>query len=89
MGAGAKSYTSKGFLIYEEMHKNLVIDEEAVSHIWVWLCTWSRLNFLIYEENYIFFFISVGSPMLLLLLTNGGPINRQRGRFTAAGVTAM
>jgi hypothetical protein len=34
MGAVAKSYMMKGFLIYEEMRKNLVIyeDEEAVSH---------------------------------------------------------
>jgi hypothetical protein len=31
MGAVAKSYMSKGFLIYEEMRKYLVIDE-AVSH---------------------------------------------------------
>ncbi len=33
MGSGAKSYMRKGFLIYEEMHKYLVIYEEAVSHI--------------------------------------------------------
>jgi len=35
MGAVAKSYLRKGFLIYEEMRKNLVIyeDEEAFSHI--------------------------------------------------------
>ncbi len=31
--------------------------EEAVSHIW--LCNCSTLNFLIYEENFILFFISV------------------------------
>ncbi len=31
--------------------------EEAVSH--TWLCNCSILNFLIYEENLIFFFISV------------------------------
>jgi hypothetical protein len=49
----------KGFLIYEEMRKYFVIYEEAISHIW--LCTQSRLNFLIYEENLIFFFISVYS----------------------------
>ncbi len=29
MGAVAKSYMRKGFLIYEEMHKYLVIYEEA------------------------------------------------------------
>ncbi len=30
---GAKSYMKKGFLIYEEMRKYLVIYEEAVGHI--------------------------------------------------------
>ncbi len=43
--------------IYEEMRKYLVIFDEAVSQIW--LCNRCRLNFLIYEENLIFFFISV------------------------------
>jgi hypothetical protein len=33
MGAVSKSYVRKGFLIYEEMYKYLVIYEEAVSHI--------------------------------------------------------
>ncbi len=33
MGLGAKSYMSKGFLIYEEMPKYLVIDEEAGDRI--------------------------------------------------------
>ncbi len=48
----------KGFLIYEEMRKYFLIYiyEEAVSH--AWLCNVSILNFLIYEENLIFFFIS-------------------------------
>jgi hypothetical protein len=55
-GVVAKSYKRKGFLMYEEMHKYLVIFEEAISHIW--LCNRSRLNFLMYEENLIFFFIS-------------------------------
>jgi hypothetical protein len=49
----------KGFLIYEETHKYLTIYEEAVSHIC--LCNCSILNFLMYEENLIFFFISVYS----------------------------
>ncbi len=44
----------QGFLIYKEMRKYLPIYEEAVSHIW--LCNCSILNFLIYEENFIFFF---------------------------------
>jgi hypothetical protein len=33
MGAAAKSYKRKGFLIYEEMPKSLPIYEEAVCHI--------------------------------------------------------
>ncbi len=35
MGSGAKSYMRKGFLIFEEMRKYLVIYEEALSHIWL------------------------------------------------------
>ncbi len=38
----------KGFLIYEDMGKYFPIYEEAV-------CNCSTLNFLIYEENLIFF----------------------------------
>ncbi len=48
---------SGAFAKYEEMGKYFPIYEEAVSHIW--LCNCSTLNFLIYEENLIFFFISV------------------------------
>jgi hypothetical protein len=33
MGAVAKSYRRKGFLIDEEMRKYLTVYEEAVSHI--------------------------------------------------------
>jgi hypothetical protein len=33
MGAVAKSYMRKGFLIFEEMRNYLVIYEEAVSHV--------------------------------------------------------
>jgi hypothetical protein len=51
---------TNGFLIYEEMWKYFPIyEEEAVSHLW--LCNCSILNFLIYEENLIVFFISVES----------------------------
>jgi hypothetical protein len=57
MGADAKSYMRKGFLIYEEMRKYLVINEEAVNHIY--LCNRSVLDSLINEENFVFFFISV------------------------------
>ncbi len=56
-GAVAKSYMRKGFLIYEEMLKYYPKYVEAVSHIG--LCNCSVLDFLIYEENLIFFFISV------------------------------
>ncbi len=45
MGAVAKAYMRKGFLIYEEMHKYLVIYKEAVSHIR--FCNCSLLDFLI------------------------------------------
>ncbi len=38
---------------YEEMRKYLVIYEEVVSHIWH--CNFSLLNFLLYEENFLFF----------------------------------
>jgi hypothetical protein len=48
-------YARKGFQIYEEMCKYFTIYDEAVSHIC--LCNCSILNFLIYEENLIFFFI--------------------------------
>jgi hypothetical protein len=53
MGAVAKSYTvwGRASFSYEEMRKNLVIYEEARS----------LLDFLIYGENLVFFFISAGS----------------------------
>ncbi len=54
----------EGFLVYEEMRKCLTIYEEAISHIWQCIC--SILNFLIYEENLIFFFMSVPKSKLLL-----------------------
>ncbi len=59
VGAVAKSYMRKGFLIYKEMRKFLVIYEKAISHIRV--CNLSLLDFLIYEENFVFFFISAGT----------------------------
>jgi hypothetical protein len=34
-GAVAKSYMRKGFLIYNDMRKYLVIFQEAVSHTWL------------------------------------------------------
>jgi hypothetical protein len=47
----------KGFLIYKEMRKFLVIYEEAVVS-YMWLCNCSLLNFLIYEKCF-FSFLSV------------------------------
>jgi hypothetical protein len=44
----------KGFLRYEEIRKYFLIYEEAVRRIG--LCKCSILNFLIYEENFFFFF---------------------------------
>ncbi len=58
MGSGEKSYMRKGLL--EEMCKYLTLYEEAASYIY--LCNRSLLNFLIQEENFVFFFISVGVP---------------------------
>jgi hypothetical protein len=66
-------YLRKGFLIYEEMRKYFPIFEEAaVSHIW--LCYCSIRNFLIYEENLIFFFISAMTPKLLKYCTAMVPL---------------
>jgi hypothetical protein len=57
MGAVAKSDMRKSFLMYVEIRKYLVIYEEALSHIL--LCNRSQASdFLIYEENFVFFFIS-------------------------------
>jgi hypothetical protein len=54
-GAVAKSCIRKGFLIlYEEMRKYFPIYSMLVR-----LCNCSILNFSIYEENLIIFFISV------------------------------
>jgi hypothetical protein len=40
------------------MRKYFPINEEAVRHIWI--CNCSILNFLIYEKNFILFFINMG-----------------------------
>jgi hypothetical protein len=62
MGAVAKSYMRKGFLLYEETRKYLTIYEEAVTLVIYDYATDPFLvNFLIYEENSIFF-ISVWGP---------------------------
>ncbi len=47
MGSGAKSYMTKGFLIYEEMHKYFDhMRRSLVMHP-------IPLNFLIYEQNFM------------------------------------
>ncbi len=56
MGAVAKSYMRKGFLIYEEMRKCLFIYEEAVSH--TGLSNHSLWIFL-YMRTIVFSFLSV------------------------------
>ncbi len=62
MGSGAKSYMRKGFLIYKEMHKYFhhTVYDEVVSHTHTYMTLLPiPLNFLIYEKNFILFFISV------------------------------
>jgi hypothetical protein len=70
-GAVAKSYMTKGFLIYEERCKYFPIYEDAVSHMW--LCNCFILNFLVYEENWFFFIsevINIRAPPWFLTVTN-------------------
>jgi hypothetical protein len=55
----------KSFLIYEEMRKYFPIYKEAISHIL--LCNCFTLNFPIYDENLIFFFVRV--PVFLLFIS--------------------
>jgi hypothetical protein len=63
-GAVSKSYMRKGFLIYEEMLKYFPIYEEAVSHICMTLQLFH--SEFPYDENLIFFFISVTSKNNIL-----------------------
>jgi hypothetical protein len=60
-GAVTKSYLYEEGLpntVYEEMRKYFPIYEEAGR-----LCNCSMLNFLIYEENFILFFISASGQI--------------------------
>jgi hypothetical protein len=70
------------------MRKYFPIHDEVVSHIR--LCNCVILNFLIYEENLIFLFISVGSTNTTQsLLLSGGRCNPKPGRvacLNAGGV---
>ncbi len=52
----------KGLLIYEEMRKYLVIFEEAISHT---VYDFATGPFLIDEENFVFFFISVAVSIFI------------------------
>ena len=56
-GAVAKSYMTNGLLIYGELFAHFLIYFETLPNIC--LCNCSIMNFIIYEENFIFFFISV------------------------------
>ncbi len=69
MGEVAKSYMRKGFLIYEEIRKYLVIYEEVVSHIW--LCNRSLLDFLMYAEIISFFLFIVVQRVDSMLCAQG------------------
>jgi hypothetical protein len=61
MGSGAKSYMRKGFLMYKEMRKFFPIYCMRMPLVILSYMTLHPipLNFLIYEENFLFFFISV------------------------------
>jgi hypothetical protein len=67
MGSGPKPYMRKGFLIYEEMRKFFLVYEDSGGR-WSYMTFHLILSYLlIYEENFILFFISVSSnfrPML-------------------------
>ncbi len=56
MGLGAKSNMRKVFLLYDEMRKFFPIYVEVVSHMTYVTLHPIPLNFLIYEENFLFSF---------------------------------
>jgi hypothetical protein len=60
----AKSHMRKGFQIYEEMRKYLVIYEKAISHIC--LCNRSLLDFLILYMRKILFSFFISLPYYFL-----------------------
>ncbi len=78
-GAVAKSYMTNGLLIYGEIFTHFLIYEEALPHIW--LCNCCTLNFLIYEENFLFFFIRMGATTTFNMLdtTEAGIVENWRG----------
>jgi hypothetical protein len=48
-------------VIYD--YNGLLINGEKIAHIFIYWEARSHQNFLIYEENFVFFFISVGSAL--------------------------
>jgi hypothetical protein len=67
MGVVAKSYMKKGFLMYGEMRKYLTIYERPLVIYDFATALHSRLDFLLYEENFVFFFIRAICFSLLLI----------------------
>ncbi len=66
MGAVAKSYMRKGFLVYEEMRKYLVIYKEAVIVLYdfatapFWISLYRKFCFLFYQCK-----VEVGTSAIL------------------------
>jgi hypothetical protein len=65
------------------MSKYFPIYEDTVSHLW--LCNCSTLNFLIYKENSIFFFVSVLSLCKVLPRTIYVGLKTLFAHFTFTG----
>ncbi len=74
MGLVAKSYMRKGFLIYEEMRKYLTIFEYERPEVIHDFATDFFLNFLVNDENSIFFFFSVITKKPLQILYTVQPL---------------
>jgi hypothetical protein len=63
----AKPYMTNGLLIYGSLFSHFLIYSEALPHLR--LCNPSHLNFRLYEENFLFFFIKVDVQILDKLST--------------------
>jgi hypothetical protein len=60
LGEKARCNDKKKFLVYKEIQKGVVAKSYMTNGLpHIRLCNRSHLNFLIYEENFLFFFISV------------------------------
>ncbi len=94
-GPVAKSYMTKGLLIYGKIFAHFLINDEALPHIW--LCNRSHLNFpYIWEENFVFFFNSAYSLSLSwqhsvrqLSRTTAGRSRRGRWRTCSASSAGL